>query len=117
MGYYYGAEVLGINLEGGMYGNIVCIQYSDGQFRYGQDLTSAALIASLGQAEFGFLEYSFKDNSGLFENTSWKGLHTEKDSWTIAGASAYFIAGGSFSVGFDLNSFLPWIDKLIDDLR
>ena len=112
-GYYAEGTALDMGLAGGMYGNYFALQYSDGTWSWGQELVTGASISFTQLLEFGFSEYEFIQSGETVASDMWYGMNTSKDSWTLFSAAFYFIAGGSVSVAFDLNTFLAELSRTL----
>ena len=112
-GFYVEGNIVDlISIGLGMYGNYANIKYSDGEWKFGQDLNIGASITALWIFEFGFNEYTFLQDGVVTDQSNWYGINDTKDKGVIFSVSAYFIAGGTVTVSFDLNSFLEELRKV-----
>ena len=118
MGFEGEATVLDVaGVTAGMHGNIAQLEYCDGQWSSTKEMYVGATITVFGN-EYGAADsYVFSKETNSFVQSSWLWSNPNIDSITLLGASAYFIAGGSFRIGFDLNSFLYDIDQAFSSYR
>ena len=111
-GYYAEADVMEFGASIGMYGNYGTINYKDGKWYTGQEVNIGLSLSATQWLEVGFGDYTFLQSGKVIESSTWAGLNNTKESWTIFSAAAYFIAGGSIYVGFDLNTFLTDFESI-----
>jgi hypothetical protein len=100
-------DLIGVGI--GFYVTNQSILYQDGAWNFGQE-SYAGVSATLLFLEMGAAESGFRPNGEEWQQESWTILNNTQEAITILSASAYAGIGGSFSIGFDLNSFLRNLD-------
>lgn len=101
-------DVVGVGI--GINYNLVECRLDDGKvsvvqsYTYGLSITAFGVEAFEGLSESGTLKMS---------SEGWSGFVTDEYNQSVSiGKSAYFIAGGSANIGFDIISFFEEIEKI-----
>ena len=113
MGLYAEGEVLDVGLGLGIYYNPLNLLIEDGRFQLNQEAnmraSASAVLHNLGYSMSKNWSYDTVEpdvvNSGFYPD----------DSLSILEGSAYFIAGGSFRIGFDIIQFCENVNSIYED--
>ena len=112
-GIYTEFKLFEVGIGIGMYGNYGTINYSQGVWSTGQELYFGITATLTPWLEFGAAEHYSRDSRNKEEHTSWIGYNDTQDTWTICSFAFYpLFAGVSFSVGFDILTFLEEYDVI-----
>ena len=112
LGYYGSCDIIDlVGIEGGFAGDLFVLKLQDGSFTIGQEVTSS-MKATLFFYNFGYEETSFNRIGEPAIIVPTTGVWSE-DTWTLFSAGVYFIAGGSYRIGFDQISFINALDEVI----
>ena len=110
LGLYAEVEVLELGISGGIYYNPLYVELTDGTFKIHQEYFSG-IAFSLGFVHFGYTESMTRTYTTVNPIITNNGIFGE-ETITLFSVACYPIAGGSFRIGFDLNSFLKEIDEI-----
>ena len=106
-GLYAEFNILEFGAALGMYGNYAALNYSDGQWMFGQEICETASLSASQAFEVGFGINRFLEKGKVVESSSWYIINDTQESWTVFRAACYpLFLGGSIRIGFELNTFL-----------
>jgi len=87
--------------------DILAVRYSDGEWKFGQDIAMSLSTSATQALEVGGGLDIFIDHKGISDPVTWILYNDKKESWTLVAGSSYaYFVGGSVEIGFDLNTFL-----------
>ena len=103
---------LGAGCAFGYLENWFVLDYSDGEWRTGQEREYSAVFYISQIVEMGFNVTLFRSNGRTDASDSWVIVNNKKDSWTLFSYGKYCVLGGRIRIGFDLNTFIEQMEYI-----
>lgn len=110
MGIGVSAGVAEFEVSAGMHGDFGAVSYSNGEFSFGQRMETGATL-STPFFSLSHLDISEREMGGELVDRKIRGTDEEETSFTFFSASAYVLAGGTVSIGFDFGKFFGFLRR------